>query len=100
MTTTDKARHEVPSEFAKRSGVLGWRNVTECVGCGALAAREDAHPASPCYYCGGEVEDKVGRWVRTRSDLFCFLFGERGYWALHEKHRPFQLAFTLTDTSK
>lgn len=63
----------------------GYDTVTKCRNCGRISLYEDAHPVTPCYQCGGKVnEHGAGRWIKPVKkwnwSIFWFETIEEGYW--------------------
>ena len=83
------AYHQEPLYYGYRSG---YADVTKCGDCGRISLREDAHPANPCWQCGGIVYDYgSGKWQKTIKrwswKLFWFETIMRGYWMDKEGKR-------------
>lgn len=65
----------------------GWWTVTKCSECGCVGLYEDAHPARPCFNCGGKVEEAgAGKWHEpVYKGFFWKKLIKKGYWELKEE---------------
>lgn len=63
----------------------GYDSITQCINCNATGLYEDCHPANPCHWCGGKVEEiGSGKWrkpiKRFNWTKFRFITLQKGYW--------------------
>jgi len=79
MGSSKELKHIEPKYYGYKGG---FASLTQCKSCQAIGLRQDAHPANPCTYCGGSLEEKIGRWVKSTYWIKVLAKGLTGHWEL------------------